>query len=146
MGKRLVDGSWEDSCLANLKDGEPFFALRGNDALAAGIVDLWAAMAALHGIHVGKCAEAFDCAQEMRKRPIRLQQRGSVIITNRDSLQLLQRGEPFFVLRGQDKLAAILVRTWAAFAFQQALPLEEYQRALRVAGEMDRWSPRKFPD
>jgi len=61
-------------------------------------------------------------------------------------LDHVQPGEPFFVLRAQDKLSAHLVRLWAELALDHGLPLEKYGEALRTAEAMGRWSPRRYPD
>lgn len=68
--------------------------------------------------------------------------------------------EPIFVLRGQDKLAAQIVRAWAgALALEMAKPssasvysperLSKIREALDCADEMERWQANhacKIPD
>ena len=65
----------------------------------------------------------------------------------RDScLDRLKRGEPYFVLRAQDKWAPVLVRMWAMLAQMTNCGGEKVADAHRTAGEMEGWAPRKFPD
>lgn len=54
--------------------------------------------------------------------------------------------EPIFVLRGQDLLAPELVRRWAELAVCHGLSPEKFDKALKIAADMERWSPRKYPD
>lgn len=55
--------------------------------------------------------------------------------------------EPIFVLRAQDRTAAVLVRRWADGAVRLGtLSGEKYAEALAIADAMDRWPTRKDPD
>lgn len=63
--------------------------------------------------------------------------------------------EPVFVLRGQDELAGLTVRTWAGMVMAHAKQFNGARRrkmeakakeALRTADLMDRWIPRQLPD
>lgn len=62
--------------------------------------------------------------------------------------------EPLFVLRGQDRTAAEVVRYWVYLAsggvphlFQLPKDLsEKHTGALKVAREMENWPDRKHPD
>ena len=73
---------------------------------------------------------------------------------NREGTQLLndacldkiKPGEPFFVLRGQDKLAPALVRAWAALAEEHGVSPDKVAEALGCAQAMADWETRKFPD
>jgi len=71
MGKRSADGTWQDSCLAKLKPGEPFFVLRAQDVTSAGHVREWALQAHKLGVPVEKVREAIDTAIEMEAWPDR---------------------------------------------------------------------------
>lgn len=61
-------------------------------------------------------------------------------------LDKLKPGEPFFVLRAQDKLAPDIIREWAIKAKSYGLPMDKYQEALDTASAMDQWTNRKYPD
>ena len=63
-----------------------------------------------------------------------------------ECLNKLQHGEPFFVLRAQDKFASILVRTWAEIARVIGADYMKVQSAELTASEMEDWTPRKLPD
>lgn len=63
-----------------------------------------------------------------------------------DCLKNLKDNEPFFVLRAQDHLAAVLVSQWAALADLMGCPREKVDEALSVAEAMDKWPTKKFPD
>jgi hypothetical protein len=67
MGRRNDDGTWQDSCLAKLKPGEPFFVLRAQDILASAGVRVWAARAKASGTPEHKVIEAIRTADEMEK-------------------------------------------------------------------------------
>lgn len=59
-------------CYAKLAPGEPFFVLRGQDAEAADLVELWALRAKATGTcHPDKINEAMAVAEEMRRWPKR---------------------------------------------------------------------------
>lgn len=53
-------------CLGKAKNDEPIFVLRGQDRLAAVLVDMWAELAALHGCDSVKVADAYNVAKAMR--------------------------------------------------------------------------------
>jgi hypothetical protein len=53
--------------------------------------------------------------------------------------------EPVFLLRGQDKLAAEVVRYWARLAENEGL-YDIAEMAYRQAGKMAAWPDRKLPD
>ena len=61
-------------------------------------------------------------------------------------LERVRPGEPFFVLRAQDKLAPLLIELWADMARANGLPIKKYREAMSRASEMRQWRPRKFPD
>ncbi len=54
--------------------------------------------------------------------------------------------EPYFVLRAQDAFASHLVMEWARLAESGGSPFEAVQRAMRIAGVMQLWRPKKIPD
>jgi len=61
--------------------------------------------------------------------------------------------EPVFILRGQDKLAPMLVRAWADAlelhapgARAGAAMKRKAARARELAARMERWQTRKIPD
>ncbi len=54
-------------------------------------------------------------------------------------------GEPVFLLRAQDELAAETVRCWAAYARAAGRP-EMAAEADRIAEAMAAWPARKLPD
>ncbi|HYK54156.1 MAG TPA: hypothetical protein VEV38_11550 [Candidatus Eremiobacteraceae bacterium] len=58
-------------CLAKLAPDEPYFVLRGQDAEAADLVELWALRAKTAGCDRDKVNEAMDVADEMRRWPKR---------------------------------------------------------------------------
>lgn len=55
-------------------------------------------------------------------------------------------GEPIFILRGQDALAADLVERWAVEAQGVGCPWNKVLEAKRLAQAMREWSPQKNPD
>lgn len=58
-------------CLGKAADDEPVFILRGQDALAASAVELWAYAARNNGCAEVKVQEALDLARKMREWPKR---------------------------------------------------------------------------
>ncbi len=54
--------------------------------------------------------------------------------------------EPVFVLRGQDKLASVLVRLWASLAERGGCSTDKIRSAHEVADQMEKWPDRKMPD
>lgn len=75
MGKRQAGYPFhfEDECLHNVKPGEPFFVLRGQDEMAPDLVETWARQAELLKIAPEKVIEARKVAAEMRDwKPRRL--------------------------------------------------------------------------
>jgi hypothetical protein len=68
MGTKANPGKYD--CLKNLAEDEPFFVLRAQDVLAAGLVDLWADKAVYAGrTPIEKIDEARRCAAAMREWP-----------------------------------------------------------------------------
>ncbi len=67
--------------------------------------------------------------------------------TLKDScLERLKPGEPFFVLRGQDKLAPERIRDWAREASIHGCPSTKVREAFAIADEMEKWPNRQYPD
>ena len=58
-------------CLGRAADDEPVFILRGQDILAADLVDLWAQRAQAVGCGMAKVIEAMNLAETMRRWPTR---------------------------------------------------------------------------
>ena len=67
MGKRLKDGTWQDSYLDKVKPEEPIFVLRAQDKLAPALIREWCRQARAHGLGYKKGQEALMCADEMEK-------------------------------------------------------------------------------
>lgn len=61
-------------------------------------------------------------------------------------LDKVEPGEPIFVLRARDPLAAILVQQWASMARAGGTPRAKVSEALRIADDMDAWPEKKHPD
>lgn len=57
-------------CLGKAADDEPVFILRGQDILAADLVELWALRAKAYGCDIDKVQEALNLASAMRAWPI----------------------------------------------------------------------------
>lgn len=57
-------------CLGKAADAEPVFVLRGQDVLAADLVELWAIRAKSLGCSLDKVNEAFRLAEAMREWPV----------------------------------------------------------------------------
>ena len=57
----------------------------------------------------------------------------------------LPEDEPLFVLRAQDRLAANLVRSWAAYAKELGTPPGKLEEAERLADAMDLWPVKQVP-
>lgn len=53
--------------------------------------------------------------------------------------------EPVFILRAQDKSAALFVKFWAWWNEDESPP-EKVQEARRAARAMDAWPTKKVPD
>jgi hypothetical protein len=62
------------------------------------------------------------------------------------TLKKVDKDEPIFVLRGQDKLAPALVEAWAALAEEHGVDSDRIREATSCANQMRFWQPRKFPD
>ena len=60
-----------EGCLGKAHDEEPVFILRGQDALAADLVEKWAIWARAAGCPNDKVQEALDLADTMRRWPTR---------------------------------------------------------------------------
>ena len=54
--------------------------------------------------------------------------------------------EPRFTLRGQDRIAAMLVALWAMIADLVGVNQNKVQGAHEIAVAMRAWHPRKIPD
>jgi hypothetical protein len=54
--------------------------------------------------------------------------------------------EPVFILRGQDRLAAPIVRLWAEMASRVGCSADKVKEAQELADAMDQWLIQKFPD
>jgi len=63
-----------------------------------------------------------------------------------DPAGLIPADEPVFLLRGQDRLAAPLVRTWAKFAADLGVAPELVQAARDHADAIDAWPTKKTSD
>jgi hypothetical protein len=63
-----------------------------------------------------------------------------------DCLDRLASGEPYFVLRAQDRLAPELIEAWAVEAELNDCPPEKVASAREVAKAMRGWRKRKMPD
>lgn len=62
------------------------------------------------------------------------------------TLSALQPGEPLFILKAGDAVAADAVRAWAALAFTAGTPIEVVEMALQQAENMDAWPMKKVAD
>lgn len=60
--------------------------------------------------------------------------------------KLVETGEPFFVLRAQDALAAPLVSEWAKRAEGAGVPDRKVKNAFFTALAMRQWPKKKVPD
>jgi hypothetical protein len=56
-----------DVDLSKLDQDEPFFILRGNDELAAELVELWGIHANTLNVNHDKVLAAYHCAEDMRR-------------------------------------------------------------------------------
>lgn len=65
---------------------------------------------------------------------------------NHAMLAKMDPAEPFFVLRGQDALAATLVRDWADRAEAAGVPRDKIDNARQCARAMKNWPMKKIPD
>ena len=66
MGYRREDGTWYDSCLEKLHNGEAFFVLRAQDKLAPLVIRTWAVLAWICGrCSWNKIKEAWNTAKVM---------------------------------------------------------------------------------
>jgi hypothetical protein len=58
----------------------------------------------------------------------------------------LEPGEPYFFIRGRDKVAGAAVRAWAAIASRAGAPPAIVESALQQADRLDRWPTKQLPD
>ena len=58
----------------------------------------------------------------------------------------LEPGEPYFMIRGRDRLSGDAVRAWAALAHVAKAPPAVIEQALQQADAMDGWPIKKLPD
>lgn len=58
----------------------------------------------------------------------------------------LAPGEPYFLIRGQDRVSGDAVRAWASLARLAGAPPALVEQALRQADNLDRWPAKKLPD
>lgn len=65
---------------------------------------------------------------------------------NAEVLRKLKSGEPFFILRGQDKLAPMVVRAWANEAEKVGVADSKVANARACAHAMMQHRPIKMPD
>lgn len=65
---------------------------------------------------------------------------------NHAMLAKMDPAEPFFVLRGQDALAATLVKEWADRADAAGVPRDKIDNARQCARAMKNWPTKKIPD
>lgn len=63
-----------------------------------------------------------------------------------ECLEKLKHGEPFFVLRAQDKFAWRLVEIWIWFAQLANVNQPKIQRAISTLNAMKHWQNKKIPD
>lgn len=70
--------------------------------------------------------------------------------TNKNScLNKAKAREPIFVLRGQDKLAPVLIKMWVELAALHGCPVEKLAAAERTLNSINLWAlshKTKFPD
>jgi hypothetical protein len=73
---------------------------------------------------------------------------GRVRLKNKkfDCLDKLADGEPYFVLRAQDRLAPELIEAWAVEAELNDCPPAKVADARAIAKTMRGWRKRKMPD
>lgn len=58
----------------------------------------------------------------------------------------LEPGEPFFFIRGRDKVAGAAARAWAALAYKAGVPAAIVESALQHADRLDAWPTKQIPD
>jgi hypothetical protein len=63
-----------------------------------------------------------------------------------DCIERLADGEPYFVLRAQDRLAPELIEAWAVEAELNDCPADKVADARAIAKAMRGWHKRKMPD
>lgn len=61
-------------------------------------------------------------------------------------VQSLAPGEPTFLLRARDAVAAAAVRAWASLAYEAGAPTEALELALQQADAMEAWPDKKTPN
>ena len=67
-------------------------------------------------------------------------------ITTNGTTRLIPKDEPVFLLRGQDKVAADVVRYWAELSAAAGASGDILEIALRHAQKMDAWPKKKVAD
>jgi hypothetical protein len=61
-------------------------------------------------------------------------------------LDKVKPGEPFFVLRGQDRLSSAVLAQWIKLAQDVGVPREKIEEARRCLARMEAWPNRRLPD
>lgn len=68
------------------------------------------------------------------------------LVTAMAMIGKLKPGEPIFILRGQDQIAAEVIRFWARRATQEGVDAAKVADALDDAKAFDAWPTKKLPD
>lgn len=167
MGYMTIEGGFLDACHERLKPNEPWFPLCAYDVEAPGIVRQWADEAAAHGLGQAKYIEARSTANTMDAW-YRLHSRGvePSTVFEAPAETMLPGSMPVFILRGQDLLSPDLLRQFvyntangrvvgaqmpsypdAMLLYLARRPLKvNLGEIIKIAWDMERWTPRKFPD
>lgn len=94
----------------------------------------------------GQTCDIAGVIRELAQAGFVIVQVGADPYGNGAMLEKLQPGEPFFVLRGQDKLAAAAVRHWANEGEKAGIPQAKVENARKCAWAMRDHRPLKMPD
>lgn len=113
-------------------------ALLTASSLAALVLDM--GLATEKGLFAKQLARKFlDCVDHGLVNNLRL-------IETNGTTRIIPADEPVFLLRGQDKTAAQVVRVWADLAKDSGAAQDIIDAATRQADLMDAWPKKKVPD
>lgn len=94
----------------------------------------------------GQTCDIAGVIRELAQAGFVIVQVGADPYGNAAVLEKIKPGEPFFVLRGQDKLAVAAVRQWANAAEAAGVPKAKVDNARACAWAMQGHRPIKIPD
>ena len=135
---------------------EPVFVLRGRDMLSGQVVGWWIWLAQNRGVSPEKIERARvqqaalsnwaeKALPQTGKRPDHVPTADEQLAQPSSTLKRAHPGEPVFVLRGADVLAAKTVEYWAYLAHLNGSDDVTVRGALKIARSMREWKRKVIP-